>query len=466
MDRDLVKWAVPTLHEQMKSDPFMFFRGTFHRWAQLWPEGCADLRDAPQVLAVGDPHVGSLGTWWDAEGRLSFGVDDFDESYPLPYTNDLVRLAATVKMVIGSEALTIGLRDSCDAILEGYERTLKAGGCPIALAERERNLKKLGIAAIKPPRNFWEKLEFRPAANGLPGMPNRRWRKRCPHVRNRIEAVRKYRKDSKSKPTQKLAETPTFYHINVIPKEPFMVIPEVSSETREYIPIIWLTPPIIPSNKLRLLTGATLPQFAILTSRMHMAWVKYVGGRLESQYQYSVGICYNPFPWPPLEPVADGRITDLARAVLAARDGHAGSTLADLYDAAVMPAKLMIRRFVLWWHTCRDKSKPSGRAWARKLGITHVWLLKLVRKFEEDPGEVRRLQAYGDPTLEQLRRAKKYTQRLRDRGELRSPRRRVPPVPPAMEQFVRERFAQGWSRSRLARELFLDRKMVKRILQN
>jgi len=95
-----------------------------------------------------------------------------------------------------------------------------------------------------------------------------------------------------------------------------------------------------------------------------------------------------------------------------------------------------------------------------------VWLLKLIREFERDPAEVRRQQAYGDPTLEQLRRAKEYTQRMRDRGELRSSYRRVPPpIEPAMERFVRERFAQGWSRSRLARGFFLDRRTVKRILQ-
>jgi hypothetical protein len=124
--------------------------------------------------------------------------------------------------------------------------------------------------------------------------------------------------------------------------------------------------------------------------------------------------------------------------------------------------QLMVRRLALWWWTCRDSSRPSARAWAKQLGITHVWLLKLVRKFEKDPGEVRRLQAYGYPTSEQLDRAKEYTQRMRNRGELRSPRRRVPP---AMKQFVRERFAQGWSKSRLARELYLERKTVKRILQ-
>lgn len=128
---------------------------------------------------------------------------------------------------------------------------------------------------------------------------------------------------------------------------------------------------------------------------------------------------------------------------------------------------LMIRRLVLWWRTSRDNNKPSARAWARGLGISHVWMLRLVRQFETDPTEVRPLLAYGDPMSAELDRAKEYTRRMRARGELRSPpRRRVPPaIELAMEQFVRQRFAQGWSKSRLARELFLDRRTVKRILQ-
>jgi hypothetical protein len=80
---------------------------------------------------------------------------------------------------------------------------------------------------------------------------------------------------------------------------------------------------------------------------------------------------------------------------------------------------LMVRRLALWWWTCRDRNKPSARAWARELGVSHVWLLKLVRKFEEDPAEVRRLQAYGDCRAEELRRARDCTQRMRGRGELR-----------------------------------------------
>jgi hypothetical protein len=178
-------------HAQMKDDPFMFFRGTYYRWAQLWPERCADLCDAPQVLAVGDLHVGSFGTWRDAEGRMAWGVDDFDESYPLPYTNDLVRLAASLKMVIDSATLTLRLRDGCDAILEGYERALRSGGRPIVLAERERNLEKLGIAAIKPPRDFWDKLKQLPAANGLPRRAKEALKKTLPDKNLDCRVVRR-----------------------------------------------------------------------------------------------------------------------------------------------------------------------------------------------------------------------------------------------------------------------------------
>ena len=88
-------------HQQMKDDVYSFLRGTFYQWIQMWPEICPELTDAPKLLACGDLHVGSFGTWRDAEGRLCWGVDDFDEASPLPYTNDLVRLATSVKLVSG-----------------------------------------------------------------------------------------------------------------------------------------------------------------------------------------------------------------------------------------------------------------------------------------------------------------------------------------------------------------------------
>jgi hypothetical protein len=159
---DVVESDLRYKHQQMREDPFLFFRSAFYRWAQLWPELCRDLRHAPRVLAVGDLHVGSFGTWRDSEGRMCWGVDDFDESYPLPYTNDLVRLATSVKLEVDAEGLTIKFKQGCDAILEGYRQTLRTEGCPFVLAEGQQNLEKLGIDAIKPPDDFWPKLNRRP----------------------------------------------------------------------------------------------------------------------------------------------------------------------------------------------------------------------------------------------------------------------------------------------------------------
>ena len=160
-----------------------------------------------------------------------------------------------------------------------------------------------------------------------------------PAVRERIAAVRSYREASRSAPTQKLATTPTLYHVNVIPNAPFLVVPEVSSERREYVPIGWLEPPVIPSNKLRMLADATLSQFAVLTSAMHMAWLRHIGGRLKSDYSYGIGMVYNTFPMPPAK--ADlSKLDPLAQAVLNARDGYPDATLAHLYDPDLMPPKL------------------------------------------------------------------------------------------------------------------------------
>jgi Uncharacterized protein conserved in bacteria (DUF2252) len=151
-------------HQQMKASPLEFLRGTFYRWAQLWPHVCADLCSAPKVLAVGDLHVNSFGTWRDGEGRLCWGVDDFDEAYPLAFTNDLVRLAASLKVVIDADGLSIKLKAGCSAILKGYLDTLRDGGRPIVLAEKEHKLSHLGVDSFKPPSNFWAKLNRLPAS--------------------------------------------------------------------------------------------------------------------------------------------------------------------------------------------------------------------------------------------------------------------------------------------------------------
>jgi uncharacterized protein DUF2252 len=166
---NVIESQLAAKHKKMRQDLPSFFRATYYRWAQLWPDECDELCDGPEVLAVGDLHADSFGTWRDSEGRLCWGVDDFDESYPLPYTNDLVRLAASLRIAIDAESLSIPFKDGCEAILEGYRETLKTGGRPMVLAECEKQIGQLGFECIKPPEKFWKGLNDRPAVqDGLP----------------------------------------------------------------------------------------------------------------------------------------------------------------------------------------------------------------------------------------------------------------------------------------------------------
>ncbi len=164
--------------------------------------------------------------------------------------------------------------------------------------------------------------------------------KALPLVLERVSKVRAFRSDSKSPATRELAFSPTTYHVNVLPDEPFLVIPKVSSERREYVPIGWISPPTIASDLLFVIRESDLAHFAILTSRMHMAWLRTVGGRLKSDYRYSVGVVYNTFPWPEANEKARVKIRALAQAVLDARAAFPDSTLADLYDPDAMPPLL------------------------------------------------------------------------------------------------------------------------------
>ena len=153
-------------HERMREDRFPFLRATYYRWAQRFPELCPDPARAPRVLAVGDLHVENFGTWRDAEGRLVWGINDFDEAWRLPLTNDLVRLATSANLAIAEGHLEIDAADAADAILEGYRGALHAGGRPFVLAESHETLGAMAAHRLHEPGHFWERLDGLPTVRG------------------------------------------------------------------------------------------------------------------------------------------------------------------------------------------------------------------------------------------------------------------------------------------------------------
>ena len=166
--------------------------------------------------------------------------------------------------------------------------------------------------------------------------------RKMPEVMRRIEAVRQYRLLSKSAPTRKLAENPTHFHVENMPKSNYLVIPETSSENRQYIPMGFVVPETVASNAMKIMPGATLYHFGVLESEMHMAWTRAVCGRLKSDYRYSKDIVYNNFPWPESPASAQKKAVErAAQAVLDTRAKYPNATLADLYDPNTMPADLL-----------------------------------------------------------------------------------------------------------------------------
>ena len=152
-------------HAQMRSAAFPFLRATYYRWAQIWMKVCADAARAPRVLAVGDLHVENFGTWRDIEGRLIWGINDFDEVWTLPYTNDLIRLATSALLAKMGCAEKPGIA----AILQGYAEGLQAGGRPFVLAEHHHALRQMATARLHDPESYWQKLHAWPECSSPPG---------------------------------------------------------------------------------------------------------------------------------------------------------------------------------------------------------------------------------------------------------------------------------------------------------
>ena len=163
---------------------------------------------------------------------------------------------------------------------------------------------------------------------------------KMPECMKRVQAVRDYRLKSPSAGTRKLAERPTRFHVENMPKGNYIVIPEVSSENRKYVPMGYMDDTVLCSNKLRLMPDAKLYHFGILESNIHMAWMRAVCGRLESRYDYSINVVYNNFPWPDPTETQIAKIEQTAQAILDARALYLDSSLADLYKELTMPPEL------------------------------------------------------------------------------------------------------------------------------
>lgn len=164
----LVRADIAFKHEQMALAAFPFFRATFYRWVQQWAVCCPDLATTPKVLAVGDLHTENFGTWRDGEGRLIWGINDFDEAYPLPYSIDLIRLATSARMAIVAGALQISAREACAAILEGYSAGINGEGRPFVLAEDHPVLRAEATSELRDPVTFWQRMSALPALQRPP----------------------------------------------------------------------------------------------------------------------------------------------------------------------------------------------------------------------------------------------------------------------------------------------------------
>ena len=198
-----------------------------------------------------------------------------------------------------------------------------------------------------------------------------------PECLKRVEAVRNFRLASTSAGTVKLADKPTHFHVENMPTGTYVVIPEVSSERRKYVPMGFMTPDILCSNLVKIVPNATLYHFGVLTSNVHMAWMRAVCGRLEMRYRYSVNVVYNNFPWPDPTPEQKAKIEQTAQAILDARALYPDCSLADLYDATIMPSELRQA------HRANDKAVMQAYGFWGKLNTETECVAELIKMYQE-----------------------------------------------------------------------------------
>ncbi len=148
-------------HQRMRDNPFSFLRASFFRWSDLWQKHMQAFHSAPKILAIGDLHIENFGTWRDLEGRLIWGVNDFDEACEMPYAIDLIRLATSACLASSCEHLKLSCKQITQSILKGYQEGLVMGGKAFILEEEHAFLREVALNAIRDPKIFFEKIASR-----------------------------------------------------------------------------------------------------------------------------------------------------------------------------------------------------------------------------------------------------------------------------------------------------------------
>ena len=200
---------------------------------------------------------------------------------------------------------------------------------------------------------------------------------KCPEVKRRIDKVKEYRLASPKEATRKKAVTPMLFDEVRECVTDYVAIPKVSSENRKYIPMEYLPPSIIPGDKLFMMPDASIYNFGVLTSNVHMAWMRTVCGRLKSDYSYSNTIVYNNFPWPNPTEAQRAKIEQTAQGILDARALYPDCSLADLYDEATMPPELRTA------HQKNDRAVMEAYGFWGKLNSESACVAELMKLYQQ-----------------------------------------------------------------------------------
>lgn len=201
--------------------------------------------------------------------------------------------------------------------------------------------------------------------------------RKMPQCMKRVQAVREYRLSSPSPGTVKLADMPTRFHVENMPQGTYLVIPQVSSENRKYIPIGYMDDRVICSDKVRIMPDSSLYHFGVITSNIHMAWMRAICCRLKSDYSYTVNDVYNNFPWPTPTAEQKATIEKTAQEILDARALYPDCSLADLYDELTMPPELRKA------HQRNDQAVMRAYGFWGKVNTESECVAELMRMYEE-----------------------------------------------------------------------------------